>query len=140
MRTTLLVPVLAILIMPADEARACGRHCGCRHGHPRAVVARPYSYAPVAYDPPPPTFVEAPASAPSPAYPTAVRTPQPTPEGGAQPLYTYEASPGNGGAYYYTYDESGKLIIKQWMDWLFRGGRRAGLPAPPPPLIGRLNN
>lgn len=140
MRATLLVPVFAILVLAADEARACGRRCGCRRGHFRAVVVQPYADAPVAYAPQPTTVVEAPTAAASPAYPVAVRPPQATPAGGVQPLYTYEASPGNGVAYYYTYDESGKLVVRQWMDWLFRGGRRAGMPAPPLPIVGRLGD
>lgn len=153
MRTTLLAPVLAILALSGDEAQACGRRCRCRHGYSRAVVARPYTYAPVAYGAQPyaPVVyytqayapVEAPASSPAPADPTAVQATQATPAGaeaGVRPRYTYEASAENGVAYYYTYNDSGDLIIKQWMDWLFRGGRRAGLPAPPLPIIGRINN
>ena len=140
MRTTRLVAALAILVLTAGEARACGRRCGCRRGHPRAVVARPYSYAPAAYYPQPTALVEAPSPAASPAYPAAVQAPPAIPENPVQPLYTYEASPENGVAYYYTYDDSGNLVIKQWMDWLFRGGRRAGLPAPPLPLIGRTGD
>ena len=51
---------------------------------------------------------------------------------------TYTAAPGGAPAYYYTYDKDDRLIPVQWMDWLFRGGRASGEPAPPLPIIGRL--
>jgi hypothetical protein len=140
MRTILWVAVSAILFASANEAQACGRRRGCRWGHPQAVYPQACSYSPVVYYSPPITFVTVPPSAASPAPATEVRAPQAASETEVRPLYTYEATPENGVAYYYTYDESGKLIIKQWMDWLFRGGRRAGLPAPPLPIIGRLND
>jgi hypothetical protein len=140
MRTILWVSVSAILFASADEAQACGRRRRCRCQHNPAVYAQAYSYSPVAYYSQPTTFVEmSPPTAP-PASTVEVRAPQVASETGVHPLYTYQATPENGVAYYYTYNDSGELIIKQWMDWLFRGGRRAGLPAPPLPIIGRLND
>ena len=56
----------------------------------------------------------------------------------AQPTYDYNAASMGQPAYYYTYDDSGKMVVAQWMDWVFRGGRAAGEPAPPLPIIGAL--
>lgn len=141
MRATIPILSCLALFLAADAAQACGRRCRCRRGDFPAVVARPVPYPSVsyysAYSVPEPTPYVA---APAPTDPASVRISQPTPAVGVQPLYTYEAAPQENAAYYYTYDESGKLVIRQWMDWLFRGGRRAGMPAPPLPIIGRLNN
>ena len=61
--------------------------------------------------------------------PTAITT---------QAVGAYPQDLAQGRAYYYTYDDSGKLIIQEWMDWVFRGGREAGLPRPPLPVVGYL--
>lgn len=140
MRTILWVSISAILFASAGEAQACGRRRGCQCGHRRAAYCQAGSYSPVVYYSPPTTFVAASPPAPPPAPAIEVRAPQVASETELQPIYRYETTPESGVAYYYTYDESGKLVVKQWMDWLFRGGRRAGLPAPPLPIVGRLND
>ena len=71
------------------------------------------------------------------AAPVATAVPTVAP---VQPTYEYAASPNGQPAYYYTYDSSGKMVVAQWMDWVFRGGRAAGEPAPPLPIIGALRN
>ncbi len=109
---------------------------------------RPFA-APEAYEPRP-TYGPQPLAAPlASSYPPPASSPPaiartlvpPPPQAatGAQPLHDYTAATsGERRAYYYTYDSSGKLIIQQWMDFLFRGGKEAGMPRPPLPLIGRL--
>ncbi|MEJ7639641.1 MAG: hypothetical protein WKF75_17125, partial [Singulisphaera sp.] len=107
-------------------------------------------YSPQVVYQPQPTYGPQPIAAPeafsslAPAFspPPFARTPtppQPQPATVAQPLHDYTAATtGERRAYYYSYDSSGKLIIQQWMDFLFRGGKEAGMPRPPLPLIGRL--
>ncbi len=58
----------------------------------------------------------------------------------AQPLYNYAAADQTRPAYYYSYDNSGKMIVSQWVDFVFRGGKAEGMPRPPLPIIGRLGN
>jgi hypothetical protein len=138
MRNTFLVPMIAILLISADTAQACGRRCGCRRRDYSRVVAVKQVYGPaVSYYFVPTTDVA--LTVPDNQRPVPVQTSQGPPPGGAQPLYIYNNTPDDNSAYYYTYDDSGKLVIRQWMDWLFRGGRKAGMPAPPLPIVGRLN-
>ena len=122
---------LLTMLVSADAANACGRKCG---GHRRRhqTVAYPMTYAsptPQAYSTPAPVMAAAPAPAYAASAPVAPAT---------APSYEYTARPEAGGAYYYTYDDSGKLIIQQWGDWLFRGGKDAGMPRPPLPIVGYL--
>ena len=139
---------LAILIgsvffLANDAAEACGR-CRVAHSRPRRVAfqPRPITYGPaatptpaVAYSPqtasPPMTYAQ-PVAAPQPAM-------TPSSPGGVQPTYNYLAANPEAPAYYYTYDNSGKLVVSQWVDWLFRGGRAEGMPRPPLPIIGALS-
>ena len=72
-------------------------------------------------------------AAPTPAVAPVAATPV-----GVQPTYNYAAGANGEPAYYYTYDDSGKMVVTQWRDWLFRGGRANGEPAPPLPIIGAL--
>ena len=76
------------------------------------------------------------AMTPTPTMPPV--TAAPTVPAGVQPTYNYTAGATGQPAYYYTYDDSGKMIVTQWRDWLLRGGRAAGEPAPPLPIIGAL--
>ncbi len=145
MKRTILT-ISAVLLLSIGDAEACGRRraaCGCRH--PRSESPqRTATPAPIDY-PPPMTYPPAVAYDQMPAAPEssiAYQTPVPvqsTPTG-AQPTYEYDPVGGGQAAYYYTYDNSGKLIVSRWMDWVFRGGRVAGLPAPPLPVIGALRN
>ena len=140
MRKTVLVPVVAILLLSADAARACGRRCGWRRGHSRVIAVQQVPDPSVSYYSFPTSYVASTGRTnPDPA-PIQIRTPQAPPTGGVRPLYIYESTPNDTLAYYYSYDESGKLVIRQWMDWLFGGGRRAGMPAPPLPIVGRLTS
>lgn len=146
------VTLAAVLLSASSSTPAqAGRGCGRPGGRPVRVVrvvappaigcqARPDGVAmPL---PPQPYAIAAPLP-PQPMPQAAAVAPQaptlaaPIPAGGA-PTYTYQASPGAGPAYYYTYDKDDRLIPVQWMDWLFRGGREAGEPRPPLPIIGRL--
>lgn len=131
------------------ESQACGFRGRCR-GHHHAVAPMPacgpvvMASAPTAGMPmnyAMPQVSQAPASAPAVA-PTPVEAVAPAAVAPAatQPTYDYAAGANGQPAYYYTYDRSGKLIIAQWMDWVFRGGRAAGEPAPPLPIIGNLRN
>lgn len=147
MKKTPVAIALLLLLATCQMAQAGGRRrawrssaqSACRptvsYQQPVTNLAPPvYSSAqtsqvqPTSYPQPQP-MVYAVASAPLPP-----QTAAPTE---AQPNYTYDVAQGQP-AYYYTYDSSGKLIIQQWMDWLFRGGRDAGMPRPPLPIIGRL--
>ncbi len=96
-----------------------------------APVAQPMTYAsPQMAQTAPQAMTSAPAVAAAPVSTVAE----------VQPTYEYTAATSGQPAYYYTYDNSGKIIVAQWMDWVFRGGRAAGEPAPPLPLIGALRN
>ena len=97
------------------------------------MAAEPMATYPTAQLAPAAPAVTIAASPPGAVAPTEVAS-------GVQPTYNYAASTSGQPAYYYTYDASGKLIIAQWMDWVFRGGRAAGEPAPPLPIIGALRN
>ena len=103
------------------------------------VPAYTYAPAPTATYAPAPMMSYAPAPMPT-SNDAPVAAAPPSAIAADPPQYQYNAEPGGPPAYYYTYDNSGKLIVVQWMDWLFRGGRRAGMPAPPLPIIGRLQN
>jgi hypothetical protein len=130
--------VLGIVLLLGGSARACGRVRRC---HARAPI-------PVVYCPPPVPVSMPTYAAPSPqavaTSPQVAQAPKPVQAvqampvaaAGVPPAYRYEASPAGPPAYYYTYDESGKLIVQQWADWVFRGGREAGMPRPPMPVIG----
>ena len=101
---------------------------------PSAYQRQPYAqpaptYAPQAYQP---------AQPPIPAAPNAVPAQPASP--GVAPSYVYTAAPDGPPAYYYSYNDTGELVIKQWMDWVFRGGLASGRPAPPLPIIGRMMN
>ena len=132
MRTTILA-LIASLLVPIAAAEACGHRGRCRKRHymPPAACTPTFSTAPVLTHPTPAIVV---ATYPTPAAPTmSTRPPQEV-----RPTYTYEAGPGGAAPYYYSYNDTGELIVKQWMDWVFRGGRAAGRPAPPAPIIGRI--
>jgi hypothetical protein len=138
MKKRVLFPVVAILLISADAAQACGRRCGCRRGHARVVAVQQVFNPAVSYYVYPTSYVA--STVPKYPDPDPIEISQGPRSGGVQPLYSYDSIPDDNMAYYYTYDDSGKLVIRQWMDWLFRGGRRAGMPAPPLPIVGRLNN
>lgn len=118
-----------------NPSEACGRRHRCRCFQPRPVPYAAY-HPPVAYAAPQATPYQAvavAAAAPVAAAPASTPT-----VADVQPTYNYTAPSDGQPAYYYTYDSSGKLVVTQWMDWLFRGGRAAGEPAPPLPIIGAL--
>ncbi len=119
--------ILASLLCSTQAAQACGhkrmhRRCRCA-----SVVAQPVSYAPMMVAPASSTPQMAVAPVPAAAPAVAVT-----------PAYDYQPAIDNRPAYYYSYDSSGKLIVSQWMDWVFRGGREAGMPRPPLPIVGLL--
>ena len=128
------------VLASASSSEAChGRKkCGkCSQQtmvpHPACgpVVMAPATGVPMSYASPQmammaPTQAVAPVAA-APTVPTEI-----------QPTYNYSAGATGEPAYYYTYDDSGKMVVTQWRDWLFRGGRAAGEPAPPLPIIGAL--
>ena len=126
-----LAPLLMLTL--AVDARACGHRCHCGRARHRVAISAPMTYpppvaGPVAVAPPP-----APAAPPM-AYAAPAAAAVPAPAAAVQPAYVYRANSGDYQAYYYTYNDNGDLVIRQWMDWLFRGGRQAGLPAPPMPI------
>ena len=126
---------------PAPSEACMGHHGRCR-GHHRVVavpactpifmIAAPMASSPAGY--------ASPQMVATPVAPTPVATVGAMAPPSVQPAYEYAAATNGQPAYYYTYDNSGKLIIAQWMDWVFRGGRAAGEPAPPLPIIGNLRN
>ena len=124
------------------SSEACGLRGRC-HGHHRRVMAGPAcapavtTAAPVAAMS---TTYGTPQTAQAAAAPSAVVAEPAMAAPAVQPSYEYAAATNGQPAYYYTYDSSGKLIVAQWMDWVFRGGRAAGEPAPPLPIIGNLRN
>ena len=126
------------ILLTSDAAIACGR-CRVARAHPRRVVSQPRTvtaYAPAVTDPSP-QVVYAPAMAsaqPVPAPTVGI----PAPTSVVTPTYTYSAANGESPAYYYSYDNSGKMIVSQWVDWVFRGGRAEGMPRPPLPIIGNF--
>ncbi|MBX9624280.1 MAG: hypothetical protein K2X82_10775 [Gemmataceae bacterium] len=127
--TPLVLTGLAVLML-CDPAAACGRRkkarpaAGCVPPAAPPVCAQPgYLTATQAVLVPGTAGDSVPAAA-------AVAL---TPTAGVEPRYAYNPEPG---AYYYTYDENGKLIVRRWMDWVFRGGREAGMPRPPLPVVG----
>ena len=127
-----------VALSSSAPARACCGHKTRCHQHRQVCqpVAAPAAYYPAAAASP--QAYAAPQTAAAPAVATAPVAAAPA--AGVQPSYNYAAAPAGQPAYYYTYDSSGKLIIAQWMDWVFRGGRAAGEPAPPLPIIGALMN
>lgn len=135
---------LFLASLPA-ATQACGGHRGrCMgHHHRRAVTSVAYCPAPVMAASAQPTMSYATPQMAQ-AIPTASVAPvvaaAPAGVAAVQPTYEYAASTNGQPAYYYTYDSSGKMIVAQWMDWVFRGGRAAGEPAPPLPIIGALRN
>jgi len=140
------VPCLAaaLLAFASSPAEACCHRGARRCGHHRIVYARPvaapaaYASAPAVSAALPATYASAPAvyaTAPQPVAQAVAPTPAEAP--GVQPMYRYAAGEGTP-AYYYTYDSSGKLIVQQWVDWVFRGGKEAGMPRPPLPIIGNF--
>ncbi len=130
-----LLALALLLCLSATQAQAFG-HRGRRA---RACPPPPCSsYAPpIAYSVPPPAASFAPAA------PVAMAT-TPTPMTAALPVapspYEYTADGQTTPAYFMTTDEAGKPIPVQWRDWLFRGGKEAGMPRPPMPILGRLRN
>ena len=137
MRTTILA-LIASLLVPIAAAEACGRRLGCRKKQYGPSAARPLTYTPAPAAAPYPTMYVANPAPSSPTAPTMTARPPQVDPRGVRPTYSYESGPEGAPAYYYAYNDSGELIVKQWMDWLFRGGRAAGMPAPPPPIIGRM--
>jgi hypothetical protein len=137
----------ALLCASNPVTAQAGRGCGHGHAGRSARVIRPVSPPTiVAYQPP--AYVMAATPIPTPATPQAA-TVNPTTRvmaapnagpiaSGGTPAYVYQATPGGSPAYYYTYDKDDRLVPVQWMDWIFRGGREAGEPRPPLPIIGRL--
>ncbi len=143
--SSIIIVGLIVINSPA-ASQACGGHRSRCHGHhhrPLARMTQPIytsaGYAPVArsmtYASPQVAQATPPAVTPAPVAATPAST-----VAEAQPTYEYTASTDGQPAYYYTYDNSGKIIVAQWIDWVFRGGRAAGEPAPPLPLIGAFRN
>jgi len=137
--------IAALVLVSSQDAQACGRKraaCGCRH--PRPAYHQPtISHPPITYPPsmaPSPSVAYQVAANPQSSLAYQVPAPVQSAPAGVQPTYEYDPVGKGQPAYYYTYDNSGKLVVSQWMDWLFRGGRVAGLPAPPLPVIGALRN
>lgn len=148
-RVTFISGVLLLLLV-ASSAQACRP----RMRHRGGVACIPPVYAPSAmsgqsraidqYQPP--VSVQTPVNSPPPVLSQQPTYDQPTvaqlpevpqiPPSGVQPRYQYETGTTGQTAYYYTYDSSGKLIVQEWMDWVFRGGREVGMPRPPLPVIG----
>ena len=130
--------IVAVVILQAGlvaEASGCGR---MGHGRHRRVASQPRTtvYRAPLYQSPPITSPQMTST-----QPTISRAPiaSPTPPGEVQPSYNYaSANQGRQSAYYYTYDNSGKLVVSRWVDYLFRGGRAEGMPRPPLPVIGAL--
>ena len=123
------------LLCSAQAAPACCGKRMHRKAHQVACAqpamgARPMAYPRPASAPPMATGQQAMAM-PAQADPAVAS---------AGPSYNYQPAMENRAAYYYSYDASGKLIVTQWVDWLFRGGRDAGVPRPPLPVIGLLRN
>jgi len=158
---TIGIIVGVIVLHSGGTAEACGRGRACHARHHRAVCQTPPAAYPVpAY----PMSVAQPAAVASPqtAYVGPVVTAQPavsaqpavtaqpvasqpatvppTPSETTQPRYNYAAADQAQPAYYYTYDNSGKLVVSQWMDFLFRGGRAEGMPRPPLPIVGAFRS
>ncbi len=160
--------VLATLLLFLSDAEACGRrgrvarrHCQPDYSpqvvyHPQPAYhpqpnyqSQPVNSPQVVYQPQP-AYQSQPLAAPeafsfpqpaASAPPTAWTPVSPPPQAAStiQPMHDYTAATtGQRRAYYYSYDSSGKLIIQQWMDFLFRGGKEAGMPRPPLPIVGRL--
>jgi hypothetical protein len=127
--------VLGIVLLLGGSAQACGRGRRCCVGARRHVAyySQPVLPARPAYLYPAPRPAAPPATQ---AAPVSVQPATQAAPVSVQPAYRYEAGPTGRPAYYYTYDESGKLIVQQWVDWVFRGGREAGMPRPPMPVIG----
>ena len=125
---------LIVLLAATSSPACCGHRSHCRQHRAATRVAYVPATMPVVMPTAPVTYA-APQTAAAPV--TVAAT---APPAVVQPAYNYEAAPAGQPAYYYTYDSSGKLIIAQWMDWVFRGGRAAGEPAPPLPIIGALQN
>lgn len=139
-----------LMVASSTPSQACGGRRGRCHCSSRAYLA------PMAMPTCGPMMTAMPATMPAMTYgspqmaaapaPMTAMAPAPAPmeptvaPAAVQPNYNYTAAPGGQPAYYYTYDNSGKLIVAQWMDWVFRGGRAAGEPAPPLPIIGALRN
>ena len=146
MRSAFLIVLTSLIaLVHSTPTQACFGHrgrCSGSHPHRRAMVVAspPRSLSAVTY--PSSQMISAPASPqmisvpPVPAGVSLVGAP--TPAAAAVPTYEYSAVGTGQPAYYYTYDNSGKLIVARWMDWVFRGGAAAGEPAPPLPIIGAL--
>ena len=125
------------LLVPTAAASACGRKCAARH-HRRAATCRVVYAAPTSYTYATPQAASHTPLAASPAAAPSLAPAAAPPSPGVVPSYEYPTQPGVAVAYYYTYDDSGKLIIQQWMDFLFRGGKKAGMPRPPLPIVGNF--
>jgi len=140
LKKTLLCTIAVWSACLAQAGQACGPKRMHRGAQPVSCAQPAYAPQMVAYAQPTyaspqvayaqPTYAQPalaaqqPASAPAPVAPT----------------YNYQPASEDRPAYYYSYDNSGKLIVTQWADWLFRGGKQAGMARPPLPVIGLLRD
>jgi len=138
-----LILIISIVAASPSSSQACGGHrarCHSHHHPSVAMISQPmasHDAMPMTYASP--QMAQTPASMPV-APVAATAAPTTTAVAAVEPTYDYAAATSEQPAYYYTYDNSGKLIVAQWMDWVFRGGRAAVAPAPPLPIIGALRN
>lgn len=127
--------LVSLLILSGNIASACGHKARrTRRSCPPPPYRQPAQVRQTGYAVPPAYVPQASLAPPPVAYqPAPARQPAASP---VAPTYDYAADGAGRSAYYYTYDSSGKLIIQQWMDFVFRGGKEAGMPRPPLPVIG----
>jgi hypothetical protein len=136
MKTVAVAFGVSVLLLPGTPAGAFGGRWISRCHSYQPACPQPVDYPPAQpVAPQPVAYDSAQPATPRPLVRQPAPVSQPAPNG-VQPLYQYEAGPTGRTAYYYTYDPSGKLIVRRWMDWLYRGGREAGMPPPPLPVIG----
>ena len=136
------IVTVIVAVQIGQVAEACGR-CRRAHAQPRRVACQPRQIAyqaPMSHATPvasPQMVYAQPTVSARPPAPVMATIPQPA-SGELLPAYQYTAADQGQPAYYYTYDNSGKLIVSQWVDFLFRGGKAEGMPRPPLPVIGAL--